>query len=88
LQCRAWHGLEGAPIPGFDLVDLNSGDHVADYSSVHAALQDVWDVIVLGGERAVAATRLEYDDGSGRTKVLAEGAGLVKLAVLTHLRQN
>src|ERR687886_119855 len=26
LQCRAWHGLEGAPIPGFDLVDLNSGD--------------------------------------------------------------
>ena len=45
-------------------------------------------MIVLGGEQAVAATRLEYEDGSGRTKVLAEGAGLVKLAVLTRLRSS
>ena len=75
-------------MPGFDLIDLHSGEHVADYSTAHAALQDVWDVIVLGGETAVAATRLEYADGSGRPKVLAEGAGLVKLAVRTHLRQN
>jgi hypothetical protein len=69
-------------------VDRNSGQQVAEYSTAHAALQDVWDVIVLGGENAVATTRLEYQDGSGRTTVLAEGAGLVKLAVLTHLREN
>ncbi len=73
---------------GFDLVDLNSGDHVAEYSSVCAALQDVWDVLVLGGDRALAALRLEQEDGSGRAKVLAEGAGLVKLAVLAHSHQN
>ena len=70
---------------GFDLVDLSSGEHVAEYSTAQAALQDVWDVIVLGGEKAVAAIRLEYEDNSGRLTVLAEGAGLVKLAVLTHL---
>jgi threonine dehydratase len=51
-------------------------------------LRDLWDVIVLGAEKAVASTRLEYADDSGRTKILAEGAGLVKLTVLTHLHQN
>ena len=70
---------------GFDLVDLSSGEQVAEYSTAQAALQDVWDAIVLGGETAVAAIRLEYEDSSGRLMVLAEGAGLVKLAVLTHL---
>ena len=73
---------------GFDLVDLSSGDQVAEYSSMHAALQDAWDVIVLGGEQSLAALRLEYADSSGRTKALAEGAGLVKLAVQTHLGQS
>ena len=73
---------------GFKLVDLSSGDDVAEYTTAQAALQDVSEVIVLGGERALASIRLEYDDGSGCTRVVAEGAGLVKLAVLTYLHQN
>jgi hypothetical protein len=72
----------------FSLVDLSNGDHVAEYSTASAALEDVWDVITLGGEHSVAGIRLEYGDESCGTKVLAEGAGLIRLAALTHLRQN
>lgn len=73
---------------GFELIDLDSGDHVAGYASVGAALQDVWDVLVLGGDKELVGMRLEYDDDSGGATVLAEGAGLVRLAVLAHLRRN
>ena len=73
---------------GFDLVDLISGERIAEYSTVHDALRDVWDVLQLGGETAVVGIRLEYEDDSGRTRVLAEGPRLVKLAVLTHLGRN
>jgi hypothetical protein len=73
---------------GFKLVDLSSGDEVAEYGNVQDALRDVSDVLVLGGERAVAGIRLEFEDGSGRTGVVAQGAGLVKLAVRTHFGQN
>ena len=72
----------------FELIDLDSGDQVAEYTSVGAALQDVWDVLVLGGDTALAAMRLAYDNDSGGTTVVAEGAGLVRLAVVTHLRRN
>jgi hypothetical protein len=49
----------------FSLVDQSNGDRVAEYTTASAALEDVWDVLTLGGERSVASIRLEYGDGSG-----------------------
>jgi hypothetical protein len=73
---------------GFDLVDPSTGEAFARYRTVHEALRDVWDVLQLGGEQAVAGLRLEYEDGPGRTKVVAQGARLVSLAALAHPSRN
>jgi hypothetical protein len=88
-SCRAYRAAwKGFRMASFSLVDLSNGDRVAEYTTASAALEEVWEVITLGGEHSVAGIRREYGDSLGRTKVLAEGAGLIKLAALTHLRHN
>jgi hypothetical protein len=75
---------EGRMTMGYDVWDLSSGNLVRDFASEHEALVFVRHAMTTIGRRAVSRWALlvvEGDDDQEKdTRVLAQGAALVKLA--------
>ncbi len=69
----------------FELVNLSSGNLIGEFDTEWDALRDVITVVERRGPAALAGIALGEGDGSGRSRIIAEGGDLVRRARLHAL---
>jgi hypothetical protein len=68
----------------YALWDLETGNLVQEFSTEHEALEAIHAAVARHGRSYAETFAVLREDGRGRSRLIAEGAGLVDLALRTE----